>query len=233
MNSYIRRMKTLSLTATLCLFMNIKAGDSANLKPGNIGKCLAENYALVKLPLGGARMFLLEVPKDSPVIVIRYLHNEYGYVVSYHGVEGFIGKNFIDVSNVSAEFKRDRIQEAKDSIERVRAVDEFRKMRYYKYLDSLEADSIQKVEKTILSRKLDSISPIWINRFGYSRYIQFREAMMERSVLIGMTETMARIAWGEPKKINTTTSKYGTRAQWVYYESYLYFDNGILTAIQN
>lgn len=40
-------------------------------------------------------------------------------------------------------------------------------------------------------------------------------------------------SWGEPLDINTTTGSYGTHEQWVYGTSYLYFENGILTTIQN
>ena len=51
---------------------------------------------------------------------------------------------------------------------------------------------------------------------------------------IGMTKTEAENStWGKPKKINKTTTAYGTHEQWVYdgYK-YLYFDNGKLTSIQ-
>jgi hypothetical protein len=53
-------------------------------------------------------------------------------------------------------------------------------------------------------------------------------------VHIGMTqERVMQSSWGKPQKINTTTTKHGTREQWVYNRSYLYFENDLLTAIQN
>lgn len=52
-------------------------------------------------------------------------------------------------------------------------------------------------------------------------------------VRVGFTKQMCKDAWGEPRKVNTTTSRYGKREQWVYYDSYLYFENGKLTSIQN
>ena len=56
----------------------------------------------------------------------------------------------------------------------------------------------------------------------------------EGKVRIGMTKEMCRESWGEPEDINKTTSSYGTHEQWVYgYGSYLYFENGKLTTIQN
>ncbi len=58
----------------------------------------------------------------------------------------------------------------------------------------------------------------------------------ERKVWIGMTAELAVMSWGKPSDINRTTNANGTREQWVYGSSarnYLYFDNGILTSIQN
>jgi len=54
-------------------------------------------------------------------------------------------------------------------------------------------------------------------------------------VRIGMTQEQVRqSSWGNPKNINRTTGSYGTHEQWVYGgNNYLYFDNGILTTIQN
>jgi hypothetical protein len=41
-------------------------------------------------------------------------------------------------------------------------------------------------------------------------------------------------SWGKPQKINTTTNKWGESQQWVYGNGgYLYFENGVLTSIQN
>jgi len=53
-------------------------------------------------------------------------------------------------------------------------------------------------------------------------------------VKIGWDKKLCKLSWGEPEKINTTKGSFGTHEQWVYPdESYLYFENGKLTAIQN
>lgn len=48
-------------------------------------------------------------------------------------------------------------------------------------------------------------------------------------------EDVLQSSWGRPESINTTTTSNGTREQWVYrgLRNYLYFENGVLTAIQN
>lgn len=52
---------------------------------------------------------------------------------------------------------------------------------------------------------------------------------------IGMNKLeVQNSSWGSPKKINKTTTAYGVHEQWVYSGyKYLYFDNGILTSIQD
>ncbi|WP_146548753.1 hypothetical protein [Rummeliibacillus suwonensis] len=51
---------------------------------------------------------------------------------------------------------------------------------------------------------------------------------------IGMTnEEVLESTWGKPQEINKTTSSYGVSEQWVYPDyKYLYFEDGILTTIQ-
>lgn len=61
-----------------------------------------------------------------------------------------------------------------------------------------------------------------------------RAARRKLGVHIGMSQQdVLWSQWGKPKKINTTTTKYGTREQWVYDGGYLYFEDGKLVTIQN
>lgn len=58
--------------------------------------------------------------------------------------------------------------------------------------------------------------------------------ILNRQVQVGMTRDMCREAWGAPDDINRTTGIWGVHEQWVYGSgSYLYFEDGILTSIQN
>lgn len=56
----------------------------------------------------------------------------------------------------------------------------------------------------------------------------------KEGVNIGMTsERVLLSSWGRPEKVNRTTYSQGVHEQWVYSGGYLYFEDGILTAIQN
>ncbi|MEI8273408.1 MAG: hypothetical protein WCG08_12365 [Paludibacter sp.] len=53
-------------------------------------------------------------------------------------------------------------------------------------------------------------------------------------VRIGMTKQQCRLSWGEPESINKSSGSWGVHEQWVYgSNSYLYFQNGVLSSIQN
>ena len=63
-----------------------------------------------------------------------------------------------------------------------------------------------------------------------------KNAIINRKIVIGLTDTDVKFIIGYPTKINKTVTAYGTDEQWVYgddaYSHYYYFDNGILTSYQ-
>ena len=56
----------------------------------------------------------------------------------------------------------------------------------------------------------------------------------EQRVRIGWGKEKCIMSWGKPKDINKTIGAWGVHEQWVYgLSSYLYFENGVLSSIQN
>lgn len=64
-----------------------------------------------------------------------------------------------------------------------------------------------------------------------------RDRKKREGVSLGMSpQDVLDSSWGKPDKINRTIRASGTREQWVYRErgeGYLYFENNVLTSIQN
>jgi hypothetical protein len=59
-------------------------------------------------------------------------------------------------------------------------------------------------------------------------------AVLAGEIRLGMTKEQVTFSQGEPKWVNRTITRNGTREQWVYRgDKHLYFDNGILTAWQD
>ena len=59
------------------------------------------------------------------------------------------------------------------------------------------------------------------------------QKIMKGYVRIGWSKDKCKESWGEPDDINTSIGSWGRYEQWCYPNSYLYFENGILTSIQN
>lgn len=71
---------------------------------------------------------------------------------------------------------------------------------------------------------------VYCKKFGLGNW----QIILDGDVKIGMTKEMCELAWGDPEKINQTILSGKKSEQWVYADNnYLYFDNGVLTAIQN
>ena len=63
---------------------------------------------------------------------------------------------------------------------------------------------------------------------------KYGKMICEGEVCLNMTKEMCKESWGEPLYINTTIVSDLVSEQWVYGgQTYLYFRNGVLTAIQN
>jgi len=59
-----------------------------------------------------------------------------------------------------------------------------------------------------------------------------KKLILEGSICIGMTKDEVKASWGEPDDINRFIYEWGTKEQWIYGDTYLYFEGNKLTAIQ-
>lgn len=96
--------------------------------------------------------------------------------------------------------------------------------------DKIDEEEKRKKEKDRLA----------LNRDKEERSRKAQEALRSRAALpspkLGMTQQQIvdQSNWGRPIDINRTITATGTREQWVYgNRRYLYFQNGVLTAIQD
>jgi len=58
------------------------------------------------------------------------------------------------------------------------------------------------------------------------------EAVINKKVLLGMTDEQVQMAWGKPRSINRSVGAWGVHEQWMYGSTYLYFENGKLKSWQ-
>ena len=88
-------------------------------------------------------------------------------------------------------------------------------------------------QKDTVVKRFDSLA----KKYGKAN----AKLIIEGHVRLGWTREMCRESWGNPNDINTMTGPWGVHEQWVYEYSFsdsysmycLYFENGILTTIQD
>ena len=68
-----------------------------------------------------------------------------------------------------------------------------------------------------------------ISQYGQNNGVR----IYENKIWIGMTKEMAIDSWGEPDDINRTVGNWGVHEQWIYGNTYVYFENGKLTSWQD
>jgi hypothetical protein len=102
----------------------------------------------------------------------------------------------------------------------------------------LRVQKLQEVERekerriSIQRQKQESAKHLadCINKYGQ----ELGQLIYEGKVSLGMNAQMCLSAWGQPLEIYRTTVNGLSHEQWQYsWKHYLYFDNGLLTAIQN
>lgn len=101
------------------------------------------------------------------------------------------------------------------------------------------SDAYEKLKELDASEalKLEQEFKIVAKRASYDAEVShmvIKQNLKHTGATIGMSQTeVIQGNWGYPSHINKTTTAMGTREQWSYDEGkYLYFDNGVLTAIQ-
>ena len=157
---------------------------------------------------------ILDIPTNGKVAILEDLGDQYKAL--YNGKIGYALK----YGFYTEKEYRDKEQE---NIAKAREQEQDR-------LKS-EQEMLQREEARLKREKEEQERiPNLIKKYGSEK----GKIIGDGKVRIGFTKQMCIDSWGEPQSINKTTSKYGVNEQWVYGNgNYLYFDDGILTTIQN
>ena len=97
---------------------------------------------------------------------------------------------------------------------------------YFDYVEKIKREARFNALKEESEKRLKYL----IEKFGE----QDGRRVFDKSIWIGMTESMLMESWGQPKDVNTTVTKYSTSKQFVYGNGrYVYVVNGIVDSWQN
>lgn len=106
---------------------------------------------------------------------------------------------------------------------------------------ALQVDEVSKARQAEEKKRKDLRA--WTNNYQRERADKYKQRSYSAGLRVGMSqdEVTSHPVWGYPDDSNTTSTQYGVREQWIYetdleneYErTYIYFENGVLTAIQD
>jgi poly-gamma-glutamate capsule biosynthesis protein CapA/YwtB (metallophosphatase superfamily) len=95
-----------------------------------------------------------------------------------------------------------------------------------------KADETAKIARA----KADAAAKLVADAADRKAAAELKAFKKKNGVAIGMSaQDVLDSSWGRPESVNRTTTANGIHEQWVYSGSsnFLYFENGVLTAIQN
>jgi hypothetical protein len=98
----------------------------------------------------------------------------------------------------------------------------------------MRQDSIEKVNEKRANEKAEANEDIKHKNSLIKKYGQTNGSLVyQKKIRLGMSKEMVIESWGQPKDIHRTVGSWGVHEQWIYGETYLYFENGILTSWQD
>jgi hypothetical protein len=97
-----------------------------------------------------------------------------------------------------------------------------------KRIKQIEAEK-EKIDEANKRKKEAARKSMLIKKYGE----RMGTLVSNRKILIGMTKEMVSESWGKPSSVNRTVTGSFVHEQWIYGETYLYFENGILTSFQD
>lgn len=167
---------------------------------------------IYRTPDGNEMLTLLK--KGSTVKVLG--QNENNYKVIYNDVTGWVLKTAL-LSEIEYNKKLEK--------EKTIAIAENQKQKEQQKAESTANQANIKTQEEAQTKRKAEL----IRKYGATD----AQRISNGKIWLGMSDEMARASWGAPENINRTVGSWGVHEQWIYGDTYVYFENGKLTVWQD
>ena len=225
-------MKTFLLAITLLISLFLQGQEV-------IKTCVVKYKCTIQeKPMPGSG--ILKIEKGEKVDILG-VSGSY-YQVNYNGTIGYLNDLYIHDPELDQLIKQKEERKKAEKEAELKLIEEQKRIEAEeearKKAEKAEQELI--IEKARLEKMLKEAKKQeeqrrqnLVKTFGKQK----ASLILEGVVRIGWSKYAAQESWGRPNDINKTTTSSGVREQWVYREKnyknkYLYFENGILTTIQ-
>lgn len=167
--------------------------------------------------------------------------NDKLYQVLFKGTKGYVWKNALlseldwnlDIQKKEEEARLEKIKEEKAEQDRIAnnlIIEKEQKL----VLEKRKKDQQNATAKRIQAEKDEKIEiekrkTRLVEKYGSEIGLK----IFEKEIWIGMTKEMLLESWGNPSDINRSIGSWGVHEQCVYYNRYVYVQNGVVTSYQD
>jgi len=160
---------------------------------------------------------------------IKLTDYQKGYwVVNVGPFYGFLNDMYVKQNDYEIVVFKKELELRNEEYRILKIQETFREQRLMEEQMALKDKLQQEIDKKNAVKKLNEKREYLYSRYGKT----IADRLLNSQYWIGMTSEMAEISLGSPRNKNKSVGRWGVHEQWVYYASYLYFENGKLTSYQ-
>jgi hypothetical protein len=182
----------------------------------------ARKGAYIKKSSNVMGKIITKLTEKKQVTLLDYFNGYFG--VCTDSICGYMNELWIENNEKIDEFIKVKKQEQKEL--KILKEQKRKQILNEEYVN-LELQKQKEYQKQ--KEEFARLEKIYIQKYGKSIYQKLKKGRY----WLGMNKEMAKIALGYPSSINRTVGSWGVHEQWVYFNVYLYFENGKLTSYQN
>lgn len=236
--SYIQKAKELFVNKNYVAYddwtgpTDIDTGDPVVIKKGSVWECSEVSLVEIEDNFFMTPAYILKNKATGQTIMSKLGRGIYDGIDKAHA--GIFPTAFMEEGAYREMKEKERLEEQlaqeKAEAERLRIEKERELWAQAKLKKEQERVAEEKARQQKLNAQRAQFKKDMIAKYGE----EIGNVIIEGRVRLGMTAEMCRASWGRPESINRTSVEGLVSEQWVYGGgNYLYFDNGILTSIQN
>lgn len=183
------------------------------------------------------RNTLIAIPEETLLLIEEYVGG--ALKTSYSNITGYIPASFVRFENDNHyEILKEQWSEQKEEMAKQREIavkQRIEQLNRKKELREREKEVQAEKRRQQAQKEAEAAIRARENKIRSKYSASIAEKILKRQIWLGMTKDMLIDSWGYPgyDDINRTVGSWGVHEQWIYNDTYVYLENGIVTSWQD